>query len=94
MSRQVLAGVVAAVAAFTLSGCGSASPGVAVRVGDETLSTTRVDELTVAYCEGVTPQLESGGLAFRNSGNGHRSCWHDKPRSVPGPEGRCREQRH
>jgi hypothetical protein len=64
MSRQVLAGVVAAVAAFTLSGCGSASPGVAVRVGDETLSTTRVDELTVAYCEGVTPQLESGGLVF------------------------------
>jgi len=64
MSRQVLAGVVAAVVAFTLSGCGAASPGVAVRVGDETLSTTRVDELTVAYCQGITPQLESGGLVF------------------------------
>jgi hypothetical protein len=63
MSRQVLAGVAAA-AAFTLSGCGAASPGVAVRVGDETLSSTRVDELTVAYCEGITPQLESGGLVF------------------------------
>jgi hypothetical protein len=61
---QVLAGVVAAVAAFTLSGCGSASPGVAVRVGDETLSTTKVDELTVAYCEGITPQLQSGGAVF------------------------------
>jgi peptidyl-prolyl cis-trans isomerase SurA len=64
MSRQVLAGVVAALTAFALSGCGSANPGVAVHVGDETLSTTHVDELTVAYCEGITPQLESGGATF------------------------------
>jgi hypothetical protein len=64
MSRQVLAGLVAALAAFTLSGCGAANPGVAVHVGDETLSTTQVDELTVAYCEGITPQLESGGAVF------------------------------
>ena len=64
MSRQVLAGVVAAVAAFTLSGCAGANPGVAVNVGDQTLSTSEVDELTVAYCEGIAPQLESGGAVF------------------------------
>ncbi len=61
---QVLAGVVAAVAALTLSGCGSASPGVAVHVGDQTLSTSEVDELTVAYCEGLTATLQSGGAVF------------------------------
>ena len=64
MSRQVLAGVVAAVAAFTLSGCAGASPGIAVSVGDQTVSTSRADELTVAYCEGIAPQLQSGGAVF------------------------------
>jgi hypothetical protein len=64
MSRQVLAGVVAAVAAFALSGCGAASPGVAVKVGDQTLSTTEVDELTVAYCDGLEPQFEANGAVF------------------------------
>ena len=64
MSRQVLAGVVAAVAAFTLSGCAGASPGVAVSVGDQTVSTSRADELSVAYCEGIAPQLQSGGAVF------------------------------
>src|SRR5687767_13462912 len=64
MSRQVLAGVVAAVAAVTLSGCAGASPGIAVSVGDQTVSTSRADELTVAYCEGITPQLQSGGAVF------------------------------
>jgi hypothetical protein len=60
---QVLAGVVA-LAAFTLSGCGGAIPGVAVEVGDQSVSTSRVDELTVAYCEGLEPQLESRGSVF------------------------------
>ncbi len=64
LHRQVLSGVVAAVAAFTLSGCGGSSPGVAARVGDQTVSTARVDDLTVAYCEGISPQLEGSGLMF------------------------------
>lgn len=62
--RKVLAGVLAALAAFTLSGCGGANPGAAVRVGDQTVSAAEVDELTVAYCEGITPQLENGGAVF------------------------------
>jgi hypothetical protein len=64
MSRQVLAGVVAAVAAFTLSGCGAASPGVAVKVGDQTLSMTEVDELTVGYCDGLEQQFEASGTVL------------------------------
>jgi peptidyl-prolyl cis-trans isomerase SurA len=62
--RQVLAVVVAAVAAFTLSGCAGASPGVAVSIGDQTLSTSEVDDLTVAYCEGLEPQFEANGAVF------------------------------
>jgi hypothetical protein len=61
--EQVLAGVVALVA-FTLSGCGGAIPGVAVEVGDQSVSTSRVDDLTVAYCEGLEPQLEANGAVF------------------------------
>lgn len=60
---QVLAGVVA-LAAFVLSGCGGALPGVAVEVGDKTVSTSTVDDLTVAYCEGLEPQLEASGAVF------------------------------
>jgi peptidyl-prolyl cis-trans isomerase SurA len=61
----VLAAVVV-LAAFTLSGCagGGAQPGVAAEVGDETVSTSRVDDLTVAYCEGLEPQLEANGAVF------------------------------
>ena len=61
----VLAGVVA-LAAFTLSGCAGAelNPGVAVAVGADSVSTSRIDELTVAYCEGLEPQLEANGAVF------------------------------
>jgi hypothetical protein len=68
MSRVVLAGL-AAVAALTLSACGStspgtASPGTAVNIGDQTLATSDVDDLSVAYCEGLEAQLKSAGQAF------------------------------
>jgi hypothetical protein len=64
----VLAGLVA-VAAFTLSACGSsspgtASPGTALSVGDHRLSTSDVDDLTVAYCDGLEAQLKSSGAVF------------------------------
>jgi hypothetical protein len=62
--RRVLAAVVAVVAASTLSGCGSAKPGVAVEVGDQTLSTSKVDEMSVAYCDGLAPQLKANGAVF------------------------------
>jgi hypothetical protein len=62
--RRVLAGVVAVVAASALSGCGSAKPGVAVEVGDQTLTTSMVDEMSVSYCEGLEPQFEANGAVF------------------------------
>lgn len=57
MSKTRL-GVVAAVAAgLFLSGCGSASPGVAVQVGDQDISINRVDELAGEYCRALEDQL-------------------------------------
>ena len=50
-----LAGLV--VAGALLAGCGSASPGVAVQVGDEVITTNEVDELASEYCQAVGKQL-------------------------------------
>ena len=48
-----------------LSGCGVAEtqfhPGVAVEVGDRTITTDRVDELTSGFCTAVEDQITSGG---------------------------------
>ena len=68
MSRVVLAGL-AAVAALTLSACGdtspgTASPGTAVTIGDQALAASEVDDLSVAYCDGLEAQLKSGGAVF------------------------------
>jgi hypothetical protein len=68
MSRVVLAGL-AAVAALTLSACGgtspgTASPGTAVNIGDQTLAASDVDDLSVAYCDGLEAQLRSSGTVF------------------------------
>lgn len=46
------------VAGLLLTGCGSAAPGVAVRVGDEELSVRHVDSVTENYCTAVG-ELES-----------------------------------
>jgi peptidyl-prolyl cis-trans isomerase SurA len=61
MPRQVVAGVVAAVAALTLSGCGAAGPGVAAKVGDRTVTTSDVDRLTEGYCRALEEQIRSQG---------------------------------
>jgi hypothetical protein len=47
------------VAGLLLSACGSASPGVAARVGDQTLSVSEVDTTTANYCTSVSEQLDS-----------------------------------
>lgn len=44
-----------------LSGCGSASPGVAVEVGDREISHTRIDEATTNLCTALGEQFESQG---------------------------------
>jgi len=50
--------VMVALAGLLLTGCGSASPGVAVKVGDEEISTRHVDQVTANYCTAVG-ELES-----------------------------------
>ena len=63
--RRSLAGVVAA-SALLLSGCGATgwNPGVGVRAGDETISNARVEQITAAYCEALSGQLEEAGQAI------------------------------
>lgn len=62
MSKTMLLKVaVLASAGLVLSGCGSLSPGVAVEVGDETISTQRIDTAAEHYCTAVTEQLEADG---------------------------------
>lgn len=56
MSRPgLIAGL--ALAGALLTGCGSASPGVAVQVGDAEITTNRVDELAGEYCRAIEDQL-------------------------------------
>jgi peptidyl-prolyl cis-trans isomerase SurA len=60
MTRRYLAGV-AVVAALTLSGCGNAGPGVAAKVGDQTVTASDVDRLTEGYCRALEQQIEAQG---------------------------------
>ena len=58
--RVPLIGAVLSVLGF--SGCaGSASPGVAARVGDETISSSRISAATDHLCTALAPQFESEG---------------------------------
>lgn len=48
---------------FVLTGCGTVSgfnPGVAARVGDDTVTMSRVDDVTAAYCRAAEAQLQEG----------------------------------
>ena len=55
-----------------LSGCGVAgtefNPGVGARVGDETISNDRIDELTSHYCSAVEEQVVAGGQSIPLAG--------------------------
>lgn len=60
---RALAGL--AVAAVLLTGCGAVpdlNPGVAVSVGDDTVSTRHVADLASDYCDAAKPQLEGQPL--------------------------------
>ena len=48
-------------AGLVLSGCGSATPGVAISVGDEEISTGRVDSAASHMCTALSEQFESEG---------------------------------
>ena len=48
-----------ALAGLLLTGCGSAAPGIAAKVGDQTLTVKDIDSATSHYCTSVGDQLES-----------------------------------
>ncbi len=56
---RLMTGATLGVAGLLLSGCGSASPGVAVRVGDETLSVSDVDGAAERMCTALGEQFEA-----------------------------------
>jgi hypothetical protein len=48
-------------AVVLLTGCAGATPGVAVQVGDESITVDEVDQVTDNYCTAVEEQLTGGG---------------------------------
>jgi hypothetical protein len=57
--------VLAAIAvAGLLAGCAGAQPGVAARVGDETIRVSEVNRLTDGFCQAIERQLESEGTVL------------------------------
>ena len=49
--------------ALTLSGCGTAGPGVAAKVGDQTVTSADVNRLSEGYCRAFEPQISAQGQA-------------------------------
>ena len=60
MKLRRWAGPVAVVAALTLSGCGSLSPGNASEVEGQKITMSSVDDLVEAQCDAVTASAQSG----------------------------------
>lgn len=59
---RLLSAVAVGASALLLTGCaGSASPGVAAKVGDETISTSRIDAATRHMCTALDAQFTSTG---------------------------------
>ncbi len=50
---RLMTAATTALAGLLLTGCGSAAPGVAVKVGDEELTVRHVDEVATSYCTAV-----------------------------------------
>jgi hypothetical protein len=53
--------VALASAGLLLSGCGSATPGLAAQVGDDEISASRVDEAAAHFCTALGDQFEEQG---------------------------------
>jgi hypothetical protein len=60
-------GAVAVVAVLALTGCGALQPGTAVSIGDERISTSRLDAVTSDFCRAIEPQLEGEAESVPNS---------------------------
>ena len=64
-SRLCTGAVLAAASVVLLTGCGAVpdlNPGVAVSIGDDTVSTRHVADLASDYCDAAKPQLEGQPL--------------------------------
>ncbi len=64
--RRFRAALVVGVVGLALTGCGGLRPGVAVQVGDETISTSEVDDISTDFCEAITPQLDQEASTYNN----------------------------
>ncbi len=58
---RLMTAVTLSVTALVLSGCGSATPGVAATVGDQELTISTIDQATSHYCTAISDQLTSDG---------------------------------
>ncbi len=67
MRKSQSLGVVAVLAALVLTGCGALRPGTAVEVGDETITASRLDDVTSDFCRAIEPQLEAEAESIQNS---------------------------
>lgn len=68
VSRTAKIGAAVLGGSLLLSSCAGAQPGVAARIGDETISVNRVNQLTEDYCEAYRPQLKAGNQQFPLAG--------------------------
>jgi hypothetical protein len=67
VSKSRTVGAVAVLAVLTLTGCGALQPGTAVSVGDERITTSRLDEVSSDFCQAIEPQLEGQAESVQNS---------------------------
>lgn len=58
---RLMTAVALASAGVVLTGCGSAAPGVAATVGDESISIKRVDEAAANFCAALEEQISGQG---------------------------------
>src|SRR5919112_442452 len=61
VGKQVVVAAVATAVVLTLNGCGTEGPGVAAKVGDQTVSVAEVNRLTDGYCKALKPQIVAAG---------------------------------
>lgn len=61
MKKRLMSASAIVAAGLVLSACGNLTPGVAAQVGDETISTQRVDAVATSYCTALSDQLEAQG---------------------------------
>lgn len=64
LRRPFVAAAGLAVSAALLSGCNGAHPGVAVQVGDDYVSLSKIDSESVKYCEAYADQISQSGTSI------------------------------